>query len=252
MPRFKDTAVCIRHLDFSESSQVVVLLTEQHGKVRGIAKGSRRLAPSSIQRFSGGIELLTVGQVVATTRRNTDLAGITEWNLLDDTHGLRGDLRAQRVAMYAGDVVHALLADVDPHPATYSALVTLLQELGGGGGNTGGEDADEKNEAALLRFQWALLVDVGYRPELDRDVRSDAALGRASSYTFDPHAGGFTADHGINAWRVRRATLEALRRVADGTSVEDPETCRRANRLLCSYLRALLDRELPTMSAVLA
>ncbi|MEO1235807.1 MAG: recombination protein O N-terminal domain-containing protein, partial [Planctomycetota bacterium] len=74
MPRFKDQAICIRDVDWSETSQVVVLLTETRGKVRGWAKGSRRQSPSSIQRFSGGIELLTAGQVVATTRPSTELA----------------------------------------------------------------------------------------------------------------------------------------------------------------------------------
>ena len=241
MPRFADTAVCIRHLDFSESSQVVVLLTEQHGKVRGLAKGSRRLAPSSMQRFSGGIELLTVGQIVATTRRTSELAALTEWDLQDDLHHLRKGLRAQRLGLYAADVTHAMLADLDPHPATFAALRRFLGAL-----------RDEAAmEASLLFFQWALLVDAGYQPVLDRDVVNDAVLKKAEAYTFDPQAGGFTADTGQGAWRVRHATLEALRQVQAGQDALDEHDAQRANRLLCSYVRAILDRALPTMEAVL-
>ncbi len=268
MPRFKDIAVCIRHLDFSESSQVVVLLTEQHGKVRGLAKGSRRLAPSSMQRFSGGIEMLTVGQIVATTRRTSELAMLTEWDLQVDLHHLRKSLRAQRLGLYAADVTHAMLEDLDPHPVTFAALRHFLENL----------REESTMEAALLEFQWALLVDAGYRPVLDRDVVRDSALGKAEAYTFDPHAGGFTVDAGQGAWRVRHATLEALRKVQAGQGVPvaseseasvlgaigktngdraltlpalNEHDAGRANRLLCSYVRTILDRALPTMGVVL-
>ena len=49
VPRLTDNAICIRDLDWSESSQVVVLLTEAHGKVRGLAKGSRRNSPLTLR-----------------------------------------------------------------------------------------------------------------------------------------------------------------------------------------------------------
>ncbi len=243
MPRFKDNAVCLRHVEFSETSQVVVLLTERHGKVRGLAKGARRLSPSSMQRFSGGVELLTLGQVVATTKRTAELATITEWDLQDDLHHFRDDLGAQRLGLYAADVTHAMLADLDPHPAVFAALVGFLSGL-----------ADlAQPQAGLLGFQWALLDDAGYRPVLDRDVHTDAALPKAEAYTFDAQAGGFTADNGQPAWRVRHATLQALRQAEpNGKTLDVAEAdARRANRLLCSYLRELLGRELPTMGVVL-
>ncbi|MEM1444886.1 MAG: DNA repair protein RecO [Planctomycetota bacterium] len=244
MPRFKDSAVCLRLVEYSESSQVVVLLTQAHGKVRGLAKGSRRLAPSSIERFSGGMELLHRGQVVATTRPSSELAAITEWDLQDDAYHLRQSLSAQRVALYAADLTHALLADLDPHPETFLALIALLDAL---------KATNEDTQAvALLRFQWALLDDAGYRPVLDHDALHDAELRDAEAYTFDAQAGGFTADDGRSSWRVRHRTLEALRRIAthDGNEL-DAESSGRANRLLAAYARELIGRELPTMSIAL-
>ena len=295
MPRFKDQAICIRDLDWSETSQVVVLLTRDHGKVRGIAKGSKRQSPSSLARFSGGIELLTAGQVIATTRPSTELASITEWDLQRDHFPLRRHLRSQRLAMYAADLCNALLADEDPHPRVFALLESLLAQLcatatarraqskpggsistkptaqtagdaaGDGAGNKGGrkggrEGGDEEgnegsNEggAALLVFQWGLLEEGGYRPELERDVRQGGDLTRESAYSFDPVAGGLTAQRGLNDWRVRSATVGLLRRLAAGEPVDGagPDDLQRANRLLCVYLRAVLDKELPTMPLIL-
>jgi len=243
MPRYKDQAICIRHIDWSETSQVVVLLTQEHGKLRGLAKGSKRQSPSSVQRFSGGIELLTQGQVVAVTKRTAELATITEWDLQNDYHYLRKDFLGQRQAMYAADLCNAMLADEDAHPGAFVALADYLHRIS--------EPAQQAT--ALLRFQWALLEDCGYRPELETDVRQGGALGKAKAYTFDPTAGGLTTGNGIDDWRVRASTVALLRKllVAEAIEEESDDSIERANRLLCVYARAILDKELPTMGVVL-
>ncbi|MCC6680187.1 MAG: DNA repair protein RecO [Phycisphaeraceae bacterium] len=238
MPRLKNAAICIRHLDWSQSSQIVVLLTEQHGKQRGLAKGSKRMAPSSIARFSGGIELLTIGQVVASTRPTHDLATITEWDLLDDCLHLRQNLRKQRIALYAADAVNALLADHDPHPGVFAAMRLLMEQLRG-----------DQSEPALGRFQWTLLSDCGYRPQLERDVHGGGPLTESEAYSFDPRAGGLTSRRPIGSWRVRSSTVQLLR--GENWDAADVVAVQRANRLLASYVRALIDRELPTMRYVL-
>lgn len=260
MPRFKDQAICIRDLDWSETSQVVVLLTETRGKIRGIAKGSKRQSPSAVARFSGGIELLTAGQVIATTRPSSDLASITEWDLQQDYFALRRNFRGQRVAMYAADLCNALLAEEDAHPVVFGLLGGLLNTLCSVGPmraeartSKGAHDSGGGISGALLAFQWGVLVDCGYKPELEIDVRRGGVLERVRAYTFDPLAGGLTADQGIADWRVRAATVDVLRSVAAGGSLVelDAESVTRANKLLCVYGRAILDKELPTMGVVL-
>ena len=146
MPRFKDQAVCIRLIDWSETSQVVALMTQEHGKLRGLAKGSKRASPSSVERFSGGIELLTQGQAVGVVKATADLASITEWDLQRSYSHLRRDLEAHQLGLYAADLVGAMLADRDPHPATFEALATFLGTIA---------LAPARN-AALLQFQWRL------------------------------------------------------------------------------------------------
>lgn len=243
MPRIKDQAICIRHIDWSESSQVVVLLTQDHGKLRGLAKGSKRQSPSAVQRFSGGIELLTMGEVVAVTKRTAELATVTEWDLQEDYHFLRRDLNAQKLAMYAADLTNAMLADEDTHPGAFTATSDYLTAL----------PDTQARPAALLKFQWALLEDCGYRPELNRDVRKDEPLGKAKAYTFDPVAGGLTVENGIDDWRVRAKTVVLLQKLLASESIDGTEadTLNRANKLLCVYARSILDKELPTMRVVL-
>jgi len=251
--RFKENAVCIRHLDWSETSQIVVLLTENRGTLRAVAKGSRRMSPGAVQRFSGGVELLTAGQAVGHIKPSAELANLTEWDLQRPYPHLRERLAAHRLACYAADLCHALIATDDPHPAAFAAACGLLDGL-----------TEPTHDAAeLLRFQWRLLADVGYQPELSIDVQTGEPLADAGAFTFDTQRGGLTRDagRGFSRHRVRQETVLLLRRltqtpellddVPDLMTAASPDTLGRANRLLCTYLRALLDKELPTMKYVL-
>jgi DNA repair protein RecO (recombination protein O) len=248
MARFTDDAIVIRVQEWSETSQLVTLLTRGHGKVRGLAKGSKRLSPSSLQRFSGGFDLLTQGQAVTITRPSTELASLIEWDLREPWPHLRRRLAALQLSCYAADAVNALIADEDEHAGAYEAMAAFIVALR--------DESPQVTAAALLALQWSLLVECGYCPELNRDVVHDQPLPARASYAFDPIKGGLTTDAPAGSWKVRRQTVEALRLAAssasDGLAQADEDSLTRGNRLLCAYLRAILDKELPTMRFVQA
>ncbi len=253
MPRFTDDAIVLRQTDWSETSQLVTLLTAERGKVRGLAKGSKRMSPSSLARFSGGFELCGRGQVLATTRRTTSLAAVTEWDLRAAYPQLRQDRRAWELAMVSVDFADAVLAEEDPNDQAFAILARFLDDVGlppGGGASA------SSGEAALLVYQWDLLRAAGYRPELDADAVTGEALPAASAYAFDARAGGLVRQASSTSWNVRAQTIALLRRVDRGTWDRPSEdqagpAVVRANRLLCVYLRAVLDRELSTMRYIL-
>jgi len=259
--RWRDEAVVLRSIDWSETSQIVVLFTLEHGKVRGLSKGSKRLSPSSIARFSGGIDLLQLGQVTCRIQATAELANITEWDLSEPYPGLRQSLRAWQLAMYGAELADALLPEMDPHPRSFEAMSQLLANLSA--------DASEA-ELAILRFQWAMIEDAGLRPELFRDVHelpddeqrqvdSESSTNSKKNPVigFDPEAGGITRRQGVSQWRVRRSTISLLQKLSDSSESESEKlsandsSLARANRLLCSYLRHVLGKELHTMSALL-
>jgi len=264
MPTMKDSAIVLRLVDWSETSQIVGLLTRGHGKIAATAKGSKRQTPSVMAKFSGGLELATRGEAVWIARQGRDLATLTEWDLRAGHWRLRRDLGAFELAMYAIDLAQHLLQEHDAHPASYDALAGFLAAVGeagpGPGPAAGGAEAAgggvggaEARGAALLGFQWAMISDAGYAPVLDRDAGTEGPLStRGGAMAFSATVGGFVAD-AADKWRVRPATYQTLRRVAEGGSAMDEPSAsvERANRLLCAYCRAILDRELPTMRAVL-
>lgn len=261
MPRFKDQAICLRHFEWSQTSQIVVLLTHSRGIVRGVAKGAKRQSPSSVARFSGGIELLTQGQVVAITKSTAELATITEWDLQNDFFYLRNDFKTQELAMYGADLVMAMFGELDAHPRIFDAMAALLENF----------SQPQNRPESLLVFQWILLLEGGFKPHLDEDIHLRTALDKSRALSFDAGSGGFTQRFSDARWRVRSDTVGLLEAVEKLCAAENngekavglqdslsplseqfkPQAFVRANKLLCSYIREILGRQLPTMEAVL-
>lgn len=240
MARVETHAICLRHWPFSETSQTVLLLGETTGLVRAIAKGSRRDDP----RFSGGVELTDVAVADVIVPESGALATLAGWDLARVFPGVRRHATAFDAAMFSLDFVAGFLGELDPHPESYRALVTLLGELDQGVGGS--------MFPALVRFEWAVLGDVGYRPTLEGEA--DAA----GLYRFGPDRGGLGAEPGERAWDVRAGTVDRLRALGGGWSgagdgggdgagpdaLAGERVDERGAALLAAYARELLGRPL--------
>jgi DNA repair protein RecO (recombination protein O) len=236
MPPVTDNAICIRRWDYSETSLTVSLFLRNHGVVRGMAKGAKRARGG----FEGGIDLLTLGQVAAIIKPARDLATVTQWRVLDTFRALREHLGANRAGLYMADLIHHMLTEHDPHPHLFDALQAALRGL---------EDPG-RIEQTLLGFEWVVLLETGFRPQLDRDAETGAELSSSDTLGFSPTAGGIVADTGApDRWRVRRETIDLLRAVAAGETTDGADATRhgRAARLLAVYIRELLGVEPKSM-----
>jgi recombinational DNA repair protein (RecF pathway) len=232
VPVLIDDALCIRHWDWSETSQTTVLFTKKNGIVRGLAKGAKR----DKGKFSGGFDVLSRGEIGFILKRETELATLTEWDVRETFPKLRDNLQANRSAWYVADMIGRMLPIADPYPGLYATTLEHLRNL----------QADAGHNLSLLRFQWSLLEETGWRPELkDPDPQ-------AQTLAFDPIEGRFTTDSGIPThWRIRRGTMLALESLAlHKEPSTDDEGLYRANRLLAAHLRNVLGEEPMTMAAV--
>lgn len=156
----KDRAVCIRAVDYSETSQIVTLFARLSGKIRAIAKGSKR--PKSA--FDGPIEVLSFGGVVFSGSCKEGLATLTEFQQQPVRGGLRRSLFALHSALFAAELLNSLTDDYDPHVLLFDHCLRFLQDL---------EEealASERRDVIirLILFQLVLLREVGLRPILDR------------------------------------------------------------------------------------
>src|ERR1700690_1217006 len=72
MPLYTTDALILRTYKLGESDRIVVFLTRDRGKKRGVAKNARQ----SRRRFGGGGEAMTCGRVSYNERERRDLVSV--------------------------------------------------------------------------------------------------------------------------------------------------------------------------------
>lgn len=184
-------AFLLHSTPYRETSLVVDLFTREHGRIAAVAKGAKR--PRSALRAV----LLQFQPLLATWTGARELRTLTgaEW-----TGGLpapQGD--ALLCAFYLNELLMRLLPREDAHPALYDAYEQALREL-----SEGGAPADE----TLRRFEWLLLRETGYAPDLERDA-ADRPIDDRGLYRWSP-GGGFAAAEPGEASAVAGSTLREL------------------------------------------
>ncbi|MFH1613622.1 MAG: DNA repair protein RecO [Planctomycetota bacterium] len=154
----KDSAICIRTLDYSETSQIVTLFTRSHGKIDAIAKGSKR--PKS--PFDGPIESISCGHVVFTETRSR-LATLTEFDRQPLFTEVRKNLFILNCALFAAELLNGLTHENDPNPPLFDDITTFICTL---------QRAEDHTEATalLIVFQLTLLERIGSAPVLNACV----------------------------------------------------------------------------------
>jgi DNA repair protein RecO (recombination protein O) len=204
MAAIKDQAIVLRHLDYSETSQVLAVLTREHGKQRLIAKGVKR---SSKKRPAIAIDLLERGELLflPTLRGGAQLGPLTEWRQVQPYLGLRGHLHRWYAGQYAAEITAAMTEEADPHPGLFDALADLLGKLC---------SADEVI-GLLVGYQRTLLEQAGLWPDLTRCVMCDRPAPENRAAYFSAHQGGLVCricqPKTHDARKIDAAALTALR-----------------------------------------
>ncbi len=153
----KDSGLCIRAVDYSETSQILTLFTRANGKISAIAKGSKR--PKSA--FDGPIEVFSHGKIVFSDSTREKLATLTEFEQQPGFTNLANNLFALNCCFFATELVDKLTDDYDPHPELFDSFLRFLQ------------DANEEGRKALsllILFQLTLLKEIGLQPILNACV----------------------------------------------------------------------------------
>ena len=152
----KDSAVCIRAVDYSETSQILTLFTREAGKLSVIAKGSKRAKSA----FDGPVELFAHGKIVYAGSGKNRLATLTEFQQQIPFSFLTKNLFALHCASLAAELIDSMTDDCDPHPELFDAFVEFLE-------NTNHAQNSSRDMLALLiLFQLTLLREAGLMPIL--------------------------------------------------------------------------------------
>lgn len=188
--RIEARAWLLHSTPYRESSLVVDLFTREHGRIAAVAKGAKR--PRSALRAV----LLQFQPLQVVYSGRGELRTLTGAEWVGGLAAPQGD--ALLCAFYLNELLMRLLAREDPHAPLFDAYGEAIARLGEG------TALDE----TLRRFEWQLLREIGYAPDLERDAASHP-IEAVRHYRWSP-GGGFTACEADDESAVSGATLHDI------------------------------------------
>jgi DNA repair protein RecO (recombination protein O) len=232
----KDVAICVRAIDYSETSQVVTFFARQAGKVTLMAKGSKRTRSS----FGGPIEIFSCGKMVYSDSGRDKMGTLAEFEQLaemPDSSALAGDIFTLNCCLFAVELVNLLTTDFDPHPGLFDALLTFLNEVSRG----------KKNALApLVLFQLILLREIGLCPVFEFCVNCKNKFNTQSQQVyFSNNAKGLICKDCQGAFPdgvpIAKKAVDCLVNV-DSVASADGRTVSEIEDILISYFTDILGR----------
>jgi DNA repair protein RecO (recombination protein O) len=151
---FTTPAVVLRSWPYGESDKIVRLLTEDYGKITGIAKGAKR----SHKRFANSLESFSIVNLRFQERGHNGLALILSADLAFIYRRLATSLEKIALASYLVEITDGLTVEKDESALVFKHLRDGLMFLDG---------ADIAPLEFLISFELKLLQLAGYQPALD-------------------------------------------------------------------------------------
>lgn len=144
MPLHSSEALVLRTYRLGESDLIVVMLTRDRGKKRGVAKGGAR----SRKRFGGALEPLTHVRMAYQEREQRELVRLQDADVLGSPLTAGGE--ACTYASYFAELLDEWAPDNDPQERLYRLGVAVLEAMRVG---VGAERLARYFEYWLLRLQ---------------------------------------------------------------------------------------------------
>jgi len=150
MPGFNTKAVVLKNIVFQDADKIYTLLSEDRGKISGIAKGVRKVS----SRRSGNLDTLNVVEIHLNEHKSGQNY-ITEVKTLEAFKKLKNNLELCKKGFYMAELVSRFLHEDDEAQPIFKLLVASLGEL---------ENKGNSITWRVNRFEIKLMQLLGYQP----------------------------------------------------------------------------------------
>src|SRR5215475_3073841 len=125
MPLHETDAFCLRTFTIKEADKVCVFFTRETGKLRGVARGARRLK----SRFGSSLEPFTEVSLVYFQKESQELVSISNSEIINSqfVEGLSSETLG--VIHYMAELVIEFIPDHEPNERVYRLISATLESL---------------------------------------------------------------------------------------------------------------------------
>ncbi|KAF0110905.1 MAG: DNA repair protein RecO [Chloroflexi bacterium] len=232
-------AVVLRHMDWGEADRLLTIFTREHGKLRVIAKGVRKMK----SRKAGHLEPFSHSTLMLA--KGHDLWIVTDAETIDAFTRLRENLQLMTHAAYVIELVDRFTYEEGQNWQLYKLVVDTLTRL----------TETEDTFIPTRYYEMRLLDLLGFRPMLFECAACRKGIIAEDQFFSAEHGGALCPNCGARADCSRLISMDALRflrhfqRSSYTESLKaDPSKITRAEMegLMNHYLTYLLERKLNT------
>lgn len=207
----KSPAIVIGGFPIGESDRVVSFFSRDFGKVRGVAKGARRMT----SRFGSALELLTLGTLVFFDSGRSELVRVDHFDILRPFDRVRDHLDRLGEGAWMVECLTRLTPDRDPQPPLYGLLARALGSL----------ESGVRPPRVAVAFGVRCIGLLGHRLRTDACVHCGRRwAAERASVPVDVDGGGIVcascAGPGRDVVTVAGSAIVALRRLSTGSWAE--------------------------------
>jgi DNA repair protein RecO (recombination protein O) len=159
MPLHETDAFVLRTFTIKEADKVCVFFTRGAGKLRGVARGARRLK----SRFGASLEPFTEVSLTYFQKENKELVSISNCEIIHSqfVEGLSSETLG--VIHYLAELVIEFVPDHEPNERVYRLILATLDSLRRIGASDA-KERDEKLPAIARYFEIWMLKLAGFFP----------------------------------------------------------------------------------------
>jgi len=178
MRLYKTEAVILTDSDLGDQDKVITLFSKEHGKVKAVAKGARRLK----SRFSPAIQMLSYVTAVLYESKRMAMDTLNECEINSSFLGIRNDLLRLAYGYYVAELMMKFVQGSETPRFLFDLLLKTLFSL---------EKIPKQSLSALMRgFELKILSILGYRPFLEGCIDCGRPVNKCNSLYFSGYEGG--------------------------------------------------------------
>lgn len=157
---YSSEGIILARRNFGEADRILILFTEDFGKISLIAKGARKLT----SRKRGGIEIFNHIKFSAVKSRGIDI--LTEVQVVYSPDGVKNDLRKISIGYYFCEVVGKITSDEEKHLQVFELLHGYFEKL----------EISKNLKRLRLEFVNEILIEIGFWPKGKKMDNPDLVL----------------------------------------------------------------------------
>ncbi len=241
MPMLKTSGVVIKAYDYAEADRLLVIFSEEMGKIRVRARGVRKIK----SKQAGKLEIPTQAEFQLHCRPGGDLYLLTGVKARCLYRGLKGQLDRWLSACYCLELLNEMSVENDAQPELWTLLLDTLKVL----------ETGSALKTVARGFEQKILSLAGYGLETESCVSCGREL-RGESYGFDPLQGGILCQGCSRRGTGSRLSLHgdsllAIKELRERPLVEygeelGPRQDAELSALSRIYVESIIERELKT------